>query len=90
MTYPDGMNRAARRRAAREARRSGAPVPAPPAQQPTPRREPGFMTIEHGQDHKNVSCRKLTDTVVDQSADTVTINSVAVEDTIHPVELVSG
>lgn len=87
MTYPDGMNRAARRRAAREARRSGAPVPAPPTRQPTPRREPGFMTIEHGPDHKNVSCRKLTDTVVDQSADTVTLNSVAVEDTIHPVEL---
>lgn len=87
MTYPDGMNRAARRRAAREARRNGAPVPAPPAQQPALRREPGFMTIEHGPDRKNISCRKITETVVDRSADTVTLNSIGVEDTIHPVEL---
>lgn len=87
MNCPDGMNRAARRRAAREARRTGAPVPALPAQQPALRREAEFMTIQHGPNRKNVSCRKITGTVVDRSTDTVTLNSIAIEDTIHPVEL---
>lgn len=86
MTDPGSMNRAARRRAAKEARRNGVQIPAPPAQLPIGQ-EPGFMTIEHGPDRKNISCRRITETVVDGSGGTVTLNSVAVEDTIHPVEL---
>lgn len=85
MSFSDGMNRAARRQAAREARRPvGATQPSPP--RPAVDREPYFLTINHGPDRKNVSCRKITETVVSRSTDTVTLNSVAVEDTIHPVE----
>lgn len=81
------MNRSARRRAAREARRTGVPPQpsAPPGQ--AAGREPYFLTINHGPDHKNVSCRKITETVMNRPTETVTLNSVAVEDTIHPVEL---
>lgn len=86
MTDPGSMNRAARRRAAREAGRNGVRVSAPHAQLPLGQ-EPGFMTLEHGPDRRNISCRRITETTVDRSIDTVTLNSVAVEDTIHPVEL---
>jgi hypothetical protein len=45
------------------------------------------MTINHGPDRRNVSCRKITETLVNPLTDTVTLNSVAVEDSIHPVAL---
>ena len=63
MNQPDGpaMNRAARRRAAREARVAGRPSPRPSAPQNANRAgEPYFMTINHGPDRRNVSCRKIT------------------------------
>jgi hypothetical protein len=45
------------------------------------------MTINHGPDRRNVSCRKITETIVNPLTKTVTLNSTAVEDTIHPVSL---
>ena len=83
-----GMNRAARRRAAREARSAGVPSPQPSAApSENGAGEPCFMTINHGPDRRNVSCRKLTETIVNPLTQTVTLNSVALEDTIHPVPL---
>ncbi|GJO38634.1 hypothetical protein NJB1604_06130 [Mycobacterium marinum] len=90
MTQPDGpaINRAARRRAAREARAAGRPSPRPSAPQKANRPgEPHFMTINHGPDRRNVSCRKITETIVNPLTKMVTLNSTAVEDTIHPVPL---
>jgi hypothetical protein len=49
--------------------------------------EPYFMTINHGPDRRNMSCRKITETIVNPLTRTVTLNSVAVEDLIHPVAL---
>lgn len=82
------MNRAARRRAAREALSAGVPPPGRSA----PRSEDGasephWMTINYGPDHRNVSCRKITERIVNPLTDTITLNSVAVEDSIHPVSL---
>jgi hypothetical protein len=87
---PDGrpLNRAARRRAAREAR--DVSVPSPQSSAPHSENggsEPCFMTINHGPDRRNVSCRKITETIVNPLTQTVTLNSVAVEDSIHPVAL---
>lgn len=45
------------------------------------------MKINHGSDHRNVSCRVITEKIVSPLTDTVTFSSVAVEDSIHPVEL---
>ena len=45
------------------------------------------MTINHGHNHRNVSCRKITETSVNPLTQTVTLNSVAFEDTVHPVPL---
>lgn len=90
MSQPDGppMNRAARRRAARESRRAAGvspDTPVPPAGSEDG--EPYFMTIQHGPDRRNVSCRMITAKTVNPLTDTVTFSSVALEDTIHPVEL---
>jgi hypothetical protein len=90
MNQPDGpaMNRAARRRAAREARVAGGPSPRTSAPQNANKAgEPHFMTINHGPDRRNVSCRKITETIVNPLTKTVTLDSTAVEDTIHPVPL---
>jgi hypothetical protein len=88
MNQPDGpaMNRAARRRAARGARAAGGPSPRRSSLQNANRAgEPHFMTINHGPDRRNVSCRKITETIANPLTKTVTLNSTAVEDTIHPV-----
>lgn len=45
------------------------------------------MTINYGPDRRNVSCRKITETIVSPLTKTVTLNSVAIEDSIHPVSL---
>lgn len=45
------------------------------------------MIINHGPDRQNVSCRKITETTENPFTRTVTLSSIAVEDTIHPVEL---
>ncbi len=45
------------------------------------------MTIQHGPDRRNVSCRMITGKTLNPLTDTVTFSSVALEDTIHPVEL---
>ena len=60
-------------------------MPAPPDGEGD--EEPYFMTIQHGPDRRNVSCRMITAETVNPLTDTVTLSSVALEDTIHPVEL---
>jgi hypothetical protein len=83
-----GLNRAARRRAAREARSVGARSPrSETSHDDDGVGEPHFLTINNGPDYRNASCRVITESNVNPLTDTVTFNSVALEDTIHPVEL---
>jgi len=81
------MNRAARRRAAREARAAGGTPQAPAPHVGDGSGEPHWITISYGPGRRNVSCRKITEKIVNPLTDTVTVNSVAVEDSIHPVSL---
>jgi hypothetical protein len=80
------MNRAARRRAAREDRRGGT-APSGVERSGDDAGRPSFITINFGPERRNVSCRRITETTVNPLTDTVTYSSVALEDTIHPVEL---
>lgn len=78
------LNRAARRRLQREARRTERSAG---SQRQNGAGEPESITMNHGPDGRNASCRKITERIVNPLANTVTLKSVAYEDLIHPIPL---